>query len=96
MLHTMTGLKMPDRDLLGADPVALTQREMLMRLDARFDKYEEDLIERREKVDQKQAALALEQAVINTKLRILGLVLGLVAVPVMGYIMPAVAAGIGQ
>lgn len=27
-------------DILTADPIALTQREMLLRLDARFDKFE--------------------------------------------------------
>jgi hypothetical protein len=29
-----------NEDLLGRDPVALTQREMLLRLDARLDKFE--------------------------------------------------------
>jgi hypothetical protein len=81
-----------ERDLLGADPVALTQREMLMRLDAKIDKFEASLIERREKVDQKQAALATEQAIINTKLRIIGLVLGVITVPVIGWVAPVVFA----
>jgi predicted component of type VI protein secretion system len=30
----------PVEDLLGRDPIAMTQREMLLRLDARLDKFE--------------------------------------------------------